>query len=155
MWALWRAFKRAGECKQAARGQAGRPPPAGLCHGLHPPLGVGHFSEMGPKTILGFNYCPPIGTRDNPTMSRDPALNRAHQKAFYDRLKQNPVLWKAFLDRKAAYKRRVRSGANRWVAVPTTAELVDAIVQKLASASKLSQAARQSQPASSGRGGKP
>jgi len=86
-------------------------------------------------------------------MSRQPAQNRAHQKAFYDRLKQDPVLWKAFLDKKAAYKRRVRSGATRWVAVPTTAELVDAIARKLASASNLSQPARESQRASSGRGG--
>ena len=108
---------------------------------------------MGPKTISGFNYCPPIGTRDNPTMSRDAALNRAHQKAFYDRLKQDPVLWKAFLDRKAAYKRRVRAGATRWVAGPTTAELIEAIARKLASGNKLSQPAREPQRASSGRGG--
>ena len=87
---------------------------------------------MGPKAILGFNYCPPIGTRDNPTMTRDPSLNRAHQKAFYNRLKQDPVLWRAFLDRKAAYKRRVRSGATRQVAVPTTAALVEAISRRFA-----------------------
>ena len=106
---------------------------------------------MGPKAILGFNYCPPIGTRDNPTMTRDPSLNRAHQKAFYNRLKQDPVLWRAFLDRKAAYKRRVRSGATRWVAVPTTAELIEAIVRKLAIASNLSQPTREPQHASSER----
>jgi hypothetical protein len=107
---------------------------------------------MGPKTILGFNYCPPIGPRDNPTMSRDPSLNRAHQKAFYERLKQDPVLWRAFLDRKAAYKRRVRSGATRWVALPTTAELIEAIVRKLASASKHTQPTREPQHDSSERG---
>lgn len=88
-------------------------------------------------------------------MSRDPALNRAHQKAFYQRLKQDPVLWRAFLDKRAAYKRRVRSGATRWVAVPTTAQLVEAIVQRLASGSKLSQPAREPQQAISGRGPEP
>jgi hypothetical protein len=85
-------------------------------------------------------------------MSRQPAQNRSHQKAFYDRLKQDPVLWRVFLDRKAAYKRRVRSGATRWVAVPTTAELIEAIVRKLASASKHTQPTREPQHASSERG---
>ena len=60
-------------------------------------------------------------------MSRDRALNRAHQRAFYQRLKADPVQWRAFLDKRAAYKRAVRAGATRPIAVPTTAALIEAI----------------------------
>jgi hypothetical protein len=82
------------------------------------------------------NYCPPFWNPENPTMSRNPALNRAHQKAFYQRLKADPVLWRAFLDRRAAYKRAVRAGA-RPVALPTTAALIEAISRQPAIAGRL------------------
>lgn len=86
-------------------------------------------------------------------MSRDRSLNRAHQKAFYQRLKADPALWRAFLDRRAAYKRRARSGVTSWAAVPTTAELIDAIVQRLARAGSLSHSDGEPLGASSERGG--
>jgi hypothetical protein len=66
-------------------------------------------------------------------MSRDPALNRAHQKAFYERLKQDPVRWRAYLQSRAAYKRRVRSGAvvPQHVAASKGVWIVESIIRNL------------------------
>jgi hypothetical protein len=45
-------------------------------------------------------------------MSRNSVQNRAHQKAWYERLKQDPRAWRAYLTRKKAYKQARRNGAS-------------------------------------------
>lgn len=43
-------------------------------------------------------------------MSKNPQLNRAHQKAWYSRTRQDPVRWRAFLEKRRAYKQARRDG---------------------------------------------
>jgi hypothetical protein len=44
----------------------------------------------------------------NPWMAKNRTLNRAHQKAWYDRTRSNPARWRAFLERRNNYKRMKR-----------------------------------------------
>ena len=43
-------------------------------------------------------------------MAKNPQLNRAHQKAWYSRTRQDPVQWRAFLEKRRAYKQARREG---------------------------------------------
>jgi hypothetical protein len=42
-------------------------------------------------------------------MAKNRTLNRAHQKAWYDRTRNDPVRWRAFLERRKNYKHMKRS----------------------------------------------
>jgi hypothetical protein len=43
-------------------------------------------------------------------MSKNQLLNRAHQKAWYDRIRNDPQRWRAYLEKKRLYKRNTREG---------------------------------------------
>ena len=45
-------------------------------------------------------------------MSANPILNRAHQQAWYSRLKQDPERWRDYIAKKKAYKQAVRDGVR-------------------------------------------
>jgi hypothetical protein len=44
-----------------------------------------------------------------PSMAKNPALNRIHQRMWYARTRQDPERWRAFLDKRRAYKRSKRT----------------------------------------------
>jgi hypothetical protein len=43
-------------------------------------------------------------------MSKNRILNRAHQKSWYSRVRNDPVRWRAFLEKRKVYKQAKRSG---------------------------------------------
>jgi hypothetical protein len=43
-------------------------------------------------------------------MSKNRILNRAHQKAWYSRVRSDPERWRAFLEKRKVYKQAKRSG---------------------------------------------
>ena len=44
-----------------------------------------------------------------PSMAKNPALNRIHQRTWYARIRQDPVRWRAFLEKRRDYKRSNRN----------------------------------------------
>lgn len=43
-------------------------------------------------------------------MSKNPLLNRAHQKAWYARIRHDPERWRVFLEKRRTYKQAKRDG---------------------------------------------
>lgn len=60
-------------------------------------------------------------------MSKNPTLNRAHQRDWYARLKQDPVRWQKFLAQRKAYKQAKRD-VEKAIGLPKAKQSVAAQV---------------------------
>jgi len=45
-------------------------------------------------------------------MAKNPTLNRLHQRAWYARTRNDPERWRAFMEKRRAYKRARRDGQS-------------------------------------------
>lgn len=64
------------------------------------------------EVFLSFACCPTSRYHHNPSMAKNPELNRAHQKAWYERTRGNEILWRAYLDKKLARRRAKRANSK-------------------------------------------